>query len=278
MIQLFLAVNGYVFWGEVPITIVDGLWPRCRPAGARYDLPADAWRPMSQKGAPEGCRIFGATWTGEELVVWGGQAEVERIAAGGRYDPATDSWSAMSSQAAPTARWNPLVAWTGSRVLVWGGRDGTDEGSASGGLYDPAADSWEPIPPPPLLGPNVAALLPRGLLVLVQDEETGEREALLYEPERNTWRTLPAPPTLGNVFSAGEDGIVWTPESEDPDAPAAMLDSSTDEWSGVSTCGAPTFDAFGSAIAWTGDALVAFGNTFPEVDDDPFPIGALWRP
>jgi N-acetylneuraminic acid mutarotase len=100
--------------------------------GARYEPTTDSWVPLASAGGPGRMSEHVATWTGIEMVVWGGSSS-----RGGRYSPANDAWRPVSTVGAPSTR-DAFAEWTGSRMAVWGG------GSASGGLYDPVADTWSP--------------------------------------------------------------------------------------------------------------------------------------
>ena len=71
----------------------------------------------------------GATWTGDEFIVFGGDAEssyqVDDPPSGdaAAYDPDADSWRELPPPPIPNLR-DPSVLWTGSEVLVWGGSFG----------------------------------------------------------------------------------------------------------------------------------------------------------
>lgn len=127
---------------------------------APEDEPADpalperrvgSWRslPVSEVVAREQTV---STWTGREVLVWGGARvtwpqdltagsfraeDWELLADGAAFDPASDTWRPMP--AAPlSARVRPSAAWTGQELLVWGGAD--EQGAANdGAAYDPAA-------------------------------------------------------------------------------------------------------------------------------------------
>jgi N-acetylneuraminic acid mutarotase len=116
--------------------------------GARYDPATDKWTPMSQVGAPPARYAHTASWTGREMVVWGGvgcgaagpQGAI-RCGDGARYDPAMDKWSPMTPVGAPSARVGHTSVWAGNVILIWGG----SSDGAGGAIYDPAADAWQPM-------------------------------------------------------------------------------------------------------------------------------------
>ena len=103
---------------------------------------------MSTVNAPSGRYLHSMVWTGDEVLVWGGDTvspDVIPTNTGGRYNPATDTWTTMSTDNAPSARTYQVSAWTGSKLLVWGGSPDYQCVSCfinTGGLYDPLTDSW----------------------------------------------------------------------------------------------------------------------------------------
>lgn len=123
-----------------------GCFPPELPAAASYRRPAEplhqleGWSATSTTGAPQARRYHGAIWTGNQMVVWGGQsASGTWLANGGHYDPATDTWWATGAGAGcPSGRsMYRLAVWTGGYMVVWG--NATD---ASGGRYHPNSGVW----------------------------------------------------------------------------------------------------------------------------------------
>src|SRR5213596_3540770 len=72
-------------------------------SGGRYDPSTDSWTATSTTNAPEARYYHTAIWTGNRMVVWGGQGTTY-LNTGGRYNPSTDSWTATSTTNAPTVR------------------------------------------------------------------------------------------------------------------------------------------------------------------------------
>ena len=66
-----------VVWG--------GLGSGFMNTGGRYDPAADTWAPTSLVDAPEGRYFHTAVWTGELMIVWGGN--LGYLNSGGRYAP-----------------------------------------------------------------------------------------------------------------------------------------------------------------------------------------------
>jgi hypothetical protein len=89
-----------------------------RTDGARYDVKADRWTPMSQAGAPSGRFRPLTLWTGRELLVLGGGASgASSGSARGStdaafYDPAADRWRPVTGVPANLPEvWPWINAW-----------------------------------------------------------------------------------------------------------------------------------------------------------------------
>ncbi len=106
-----------------------------------------------------------ATWTGSELVIWGGEHRAEAPSAsnppadGAALDVESGTWDVMAPSPLG-GRSSPLSAWTGTEVLFWGGLSTErDRWLADGAAWNPATDTWRMLPKSPLKGgfPQVAA-------------------------------------------------------------------------------------------------------------------------
>jgi N-acetylneuraminic acid mutarotase len=212
---------------------------------ARYDPDSDQWSTGSASGAPQARGQHTATWTGTEMLVWGGvlsrcsdQGCLYSTNTGGRYNPATDTWSPMSTVGAPSGRRRHTAIWTGSELIIWGGvgndaRYPYDDGAR----YDPATDTWSPLS-------VIDAPAPRGDHKAVFD---GERmivwggtsdgyhvisDGSIYDPVADMWTAMPilaGPGAIGipdpaSVASSGTDMFVQLPESD------WNQDEYADEW------------------------------------------------
>ncbi len=116
--------------------------------GSRLNIPAQgpmSWQPISRTDAPSPRQGHTAVWTGEKMIVWGGDASGELLDTGGIYDPNADSWSRVSRIDAPSARTDHSAVWTGSEMVILFGRD-VDGETGSAHAYDPAADGWRALP------------------------------------------------------------------------------------------------------------------------------------
>ncbi len=99
-----------------------------RNDGGRYDPVANRWTGMSIPGDLPGRYYHVAVWTGQEMIIWGGDYRDPR---GFRYDPVRDQWTQMSTYGAPPPRAWAGVVFTGQEVVIWGGT------ALAGGRYQP---------------------------------------------------------------------------------------------------------------------------------------------
>lgn len=102
------------------------------------------WSAMASAGAPAARLGHSAVWTGQKLLVWGGQAGSTFRGDGAAYDPTLDSWQALPTANAPSARSGHLAVWTGDEMLVFGGRNAGGD-VADGAAYRPATGTWRPL-------------------------------------------------------------------------------------------------------------------------------------
>ncbi|ANM31391.1 hypothetical protein ABI59_20150 [Acidobacteria bacterium Mor1] len=101
--------------------------------GGRYDPAGNSWSAMPLSGAPSARTYHTAIWTGDEMIVWGGQPVPDaglEVSSGARYSPASGTWTPTSEVNAPLARAQHVAEWTGNAMIVWGSRL-----TNTGGLY-----------------------------------------------------------------------------------------------------------------------------------------------
>lgn len=118
--------------------------------GGVYDPETDVWSPLATLNAPTPRVFHSATWTGSEMIVWGGLsvgADPQPLGDGSRYDPEADQWVALEQVDAPIARFSHSATWTGTALIVWGGMQGNlpDNALNTGGRYDPVSGDWESL-------------------------------------------------------------------------------------------------------------------------------------
>jgi len=105
---------------------------------------ASQWRAMTLANAPAGRRHHTAVWTGQKLIIWGGDDGATALADGAAYDPMADAWDTLPSTNAPAARYNHTAVWTGQEMLILGGSASAGE-LASTSAYGPATRQWRTV-------------------------------------------------------------------------------------------------------------------------------------
>lgn len=143
------AGHEMIVWGG------GGACEGCPPwsGGFAYNPSTDMWRELPT--APIADRAnFEAVWTGEELIVWGGQAGPSGMSDGAAYDPRSDTWRTIRYGPLDPRYWASTV-WTGTQVIIWGGYNvyapkGAQRVFGDGAAYDPETDSWHTLPNAPL--------------------------------------------------------------------------------------------------------------------------------
>lgn len=257
-----------------------------------YDPDTDSWRtydapPLAPRTAAS------VTWTGDELIVWGGRnirwdrtgegpTPVEMFADGAAFDPDSGSWRVLAdSPLAP--RGDHGAVWNGRRLIVFGG-GATDQFESEfswfdlrhdAAVYDPATDSWSTIASPDRIGPLVGAHW-TGERIVYWTGHLGEQApgswlppGAVWDPATGDWEPMTTPPFLQRRDSTV---TVWADELEAmitwggaigeggnrhfPDG--AAYDPDTNSWQPLA--GADLGARAGHIAAWTGDQLIIWGG------------------
>ena len=225
-----------------------------------------------------------AVWTGSEMVVWGGNGDLND---GGRYNPAANAWMAVSTAGAPGAREAHSAVWTGSEMIVWGG---WSNGAIvnDGGSYNLAANRWTALPTngaPAARAWHTAIWTGRELIVW---SGSGDKHDLndggRFNPEAKSWTALPtsgAPAARGYHTSVwtGSEMIVWGGSHWDG-SPMLLNDGgrfnpTANTWMALPTTGAPIARA-GHTTVWTGSEMIVWGGW--DFLSQPFNDGGRYNP
>lgn len=135
------------------------------------------------------------TWTGSEVVVWGGDATYNgsgpAFGDGAVFDPSSSRWRPMApSPAEPTS--DHLAVWTGEEVLFLGGWQNPRQLVG----YDPVQDTWTTRADAPFevttnINPFYNAAVWTGERMLVWSGADG---MAAYDPTEDRWEALTGPP------------------------------------------------------------------------------------
>jgi N-acetylneuraminic acid mutarotase len=254
-----------------------GNGPQYLSTGAIYDPSSDSWTPTATEGAPSGRQGHTATWTGREMIVWGGFAGLSSVFGDGRrYDPSTNSWSPM---AGTSSRAGHAAVWTGSSMVVWGGAQWVPCRFCPGGRqlvsvnsgerYDPARDLWVGMSTAGAPHPGNSWLTAwTGHLMLVL-ESGGATNAGRYDPSTDHWTGLALdedspPPTGASLVWTGSQAIVWGGAEFSHGGPVYLnsgrrYDPWSDSWTPTSTSGPASGRSDHSAM-WTGREMIVWGG------------------
>ena len=72
-----------IVWGGNSLSFPHGV--QIFNTGGIYNPDTDSWTATNTQQAPEARAIHTAVWTGSEMIVWGGEGEVDPVDTGGRY-------------------------------------------------------------------------------------------------------------------------------------------------------------------------------------------------
>jgi N-acetylneuraminic acid mutarotase len=180
----------------------------------------DTWAVTDANNAPTARYLHPAVWTGNEMIIWGGTADLfTGLNTGARYNPTTDSWASTSMNNAPAGRYDHSAVWTGNEMIVWGGTDMFNYHN-SGGRYNPSTDSW--------VATNTTNA----------PTERDNHTAVWTGNEMIVWGGLGAAGTLNT---------------------GGRYNASTDNWTATNTTNAPASRETHTAV-WTGNEMVIWGG------------------
>jgi hypothetical protein len=208
---------------------------------ASYDPRTNAWNVTA--AFPLAPRQYETvTWTGREMVVWGGVNDAVGPDAvmndGAAYDPRTDTWRVLPR--APIAgRQNAGAAWTGHQLLIWGGLIGATT-FGDGVAYEPTTDTWHT-----LAAANLQPVIPNATLW------SGDRLLILGGRLRRFANGGVVAPPIPN--GSANTGVVDQPT---PDGAAYL--PSTDTWLPISP--EPTTLCVPPSAVWTGRLALLWGG------------------
>ena len=235
--------------------------------------PAAAWVSGSTSNAPLARAGHSAVWTGQAMLIWGGQLGGGAFsAAGGSYRPDSDTWGLISTVGAPAARGGHTTVWTGTEMIVWGGSGTSGNYLGTGGRFVPEAQTWATV------NPNGAPAGRKGQLAIW----TGTRmliwggvnatslldDGALYDPGANLWTplTVPNSPEARRhavAVWANDRLIVWGGQGATGElgtgAQLLFAHGLPTAWAALSATNAPAARAGHSAV-WTGSQMLVWGG------------------
>lgn len=282
-----------------------------------YEPVADSWQSFDD--APLQPRRFASvTWTGDELIVWGGASvgdptegdgstPVAMFSDGAAFDADSGQWR-MLGDSPLSPRGDHGAVWDGSRLVVLGGGSADAiEGEFSwseqyhdAAAYEPDTDSWQPLEAPDQIGPLVAAHWTGQEIVYwtghIDPDSPGNWLAPggVWDPDTGTFQEMATPP-----FQQRRDQTV-TAWANDLDAmitwggmigeggnrhfaDGAVYWPDTDTWETLPEANLGARN--GHIGTWTGTQLIIWGGATdgsgdgsPPSEYRPRGDGATWQP
>jgi N-acetylneuraminic acid mutarotase len=181
--------------------------------GASYDPVTDTWASVTADGAPSPRAGHIAVWTGEEMLIWGGDAD-GALLDGARYNPETDIWTPLppaDGNAGGGTSMKGVVS--GTQFLVFGGIRGALPGSGFvlGARWDPISDAWSAVSTAGAITdrpPRLLVWTGDRILAWYSEEFPGSgRWFRAYDPVMDRWKTLSVEGAIGSRSNAT---AVWT--------------------------------------------------------------------
>jgi hypothetical protein len=180
---------------------------------------------MAAESAPSARCCHAAVWTGEEMLIWGGD-DGWPLGGVARYDPQADAWTPLPP-GGDVAGGGAIVKgmWTGTEFIVMGGfLTGPERRFVLGARWNPISDAWTPL----------------------SSNGAPERSLRFAAPSLAVW-------TGNRVIAWYSEGMVsgrqWS----------AAYDPARDTWEPLSVEGAPA-PRYNSAAVWTGREMVILGG------------------
>jgi len=230
---------------------------------------AAPWTPISMDFAPTPRAGHGAAWTGEELVVWGGQTGDGLWGDGAIYERQRDTWRVLPQLQVPSPRAFHGTAWTGTEMLVWGGL-GEKGALHDGYALDPKTGDWKElssIDAPTARFGHLAVWTGNSFIVWggKNDKDDFFNSGGIYDPKSEHWKPLPKvnAPSPRQLFAhvwTGTHLIVWGGHNgQKAFNDGAAFDPATNTWLTI----APQDGVearYMHSLVWTGSELIIFGG------------------
>lgn len=255
-----------------------------------YQLTPPAWLNGSTQGEPSAVYDSAYSWTGDSLLVWGGNLGLGNYSSqGAAYSPSGDQWTSFSEIGRPSARCRSVGVWTGSDFIIWGGYSAVGY-LGNGAAYHLATGQWRTLSALGAPSPRdraVAGWTGSRMIVWGGRNSSGiQPDGFLYDPVLDSWQPLTtsnSPPARydAGIASAQDRLFVWggfVSGERGPGTGAQLLFDSSGlptMWIPITTLGAPGSRVHHSTI-WTGSKLLVWGGKTQS--GTPFGDGACFDP
>ncbi len=201
-----------IIWGGI-----EGNFGDRTNAGLMFDNEDDAWLDVSKEGAPSARSGHSGIWTGDRMIVWGGENAEKQFGDGGVYDLVQDKWEALTDVDAPKPRAFHTAIWTGTKMIIWGGFD--EKGPLKdGAVFDYADKQWSAMTdkgaPTARFGQTA---IWTGSKMIVWGGRAGDdkyfADGAMYDPKKDKWTPLPesglTPRELHTATWTGKEMVIF---------------------------------------------------------------------
>jgi N-acetylneuraminic acid mutarotase len=239
--------------------------------GGKYNPSTNTWVSTSTPNAPQARYFHTAVWTGNAMIVWGGNngGDYDTLNSGGRYNPSTNTWTPVSTVHAPEGRWFHSAVWTGRVMIVWGGNTGFSSFFNTGGRYNPSTNTWSPtstINAPTRRDSHSAIWTGSEMIVWGGFVGSGDtRTGGGYNPGTNSWTTTntynaPSAREAQAAIWTGSEMIVWGGGGDGFSglSTGGRYNPTTNTWT-TTNGNAPTARS-GHTAVWTGSEMIIWGG------------------
>ncbi len=103
--------------------------------GRKFNPAKNTWEAISMANAPAIYADCAYTWTGTELLIFGGSNGSAFVNTTASYNPQTNTWTTLTNTNAPTPRGDANAVWTGNMMIIWSGKNNNQQPLNSGGRY-----------------------------------------------------------------------------------------------------------------------------------------------
>ncbi|MBN2384525.1 IPT/TIG domain-containing protein [bacterium] len=253
--------GGHYYWAASGINL---------ETGGRYNPNSDSWSATSTLDAPLPRCNHTAVWTGEEMIIWGGQGETSNFNDGAIYDPSNDSWRAISTTDpdTPGQLVLPSAIWTGTEMIVWGYMSLTP----SGGRYNPETDTWVSVnntdPDRPCWRSYNTAIWTGTEMIIWGGYTSGGplNDGGRYNPDTDLWQSMdsnyaPSPRHFHSSLWTGSSLIVWgglTTEGHESNI-GGLYNPTLNSWTALNPEVSPCSRCVHTAV-WTGEEMIIWGG------------------
>ena len=243
------------------------------PSGGRYEPATNSWKPLPlNPGVAIGVTDFTMTWTGTEVIVYGGTRALDGTqTSGARYNPQTNRWTEIVVSTIPGYRRNQTAIWTGTEMILWGGFDGNNLVVNTGWRFNPISSSWTATSTSagvPVGRARHTAIWTSGKMIVWGGTGAAGplNDGAAYDPLTDTWIPLngtgaPAARRNHSAVWTGTEMIVWGGDNGTTNfRTGGRYKPSTSSWTSTSTgTNCPTARTKQTAI-WTGSQMIIWGG------------------